>query len=99
MKTLRLVLILAGALAALAPAARAADVYIAQTAAGADSGASCANAHAAAWFNTNAAAGNTYHLCGTFTGGAGANTCQGNRKGSNSSSFTACQTLVACPAT
>lgn len=34
----------------------------------------------------------------TFIGGAGGtNTCQGNRNGSSSSSFTACSTVVACP--
>ncbi len=33
----------------------------------------------------------------TFTGGAGTNTCQGNRNGGSSSSFTGCQTIVACP--
>ena len=32
-----------------------------------------------------------------FTGGAGANTCQGNRTGSSSSSFNGCGTVVACP--
>ena len=32
----------------------------------------------------------------TFTGGAGTDTCQGNRVGSNSSTFTGCA-VVACP--
>jgi Ca2+-binding RTX toxin-like protein len=33
-----------------------------------------------------------------FIGGAGTNTCQGTRSGSNSSSLTGCQTIVACAA-
>lgn len=44
---------------------RAADVYIAQTAAGGGTGANCANARAVA--GTTWTAGNTYHLCGTIT--------------------------------
>ena len=32
-----------------------------------------------------------------FTGGAGTNTCQGERNGGSSSSFSGCQTIVACP--
>ena len=52
------------------------DIYISQSASGADSGASCATAHSAAWFNTAANwgggageidPGDTAHLCGTFT--------------------------------
>jgi hypothetical protein len=53
--------------------ASAADIYITQNATGADSGANCANAHSATWFNANATGGNTYHLCGTFTGTPGQN--------------------------
>jgi hypothetical protein len=49
----------------------ATDIYITQNALGADSGANCANAHSAAWFNSNATGGNTYHLCGAFSGTAG----------------------------
>jgi hypothetical protein len=52
--------------------ARASGIYIAQNATGANTGADCADAHSAAWFNTNATGGNTYHLCGTFTGTANA---------------------------
>jgi len=48
-----------------------ADIYITQATSGSDTGASCANAHSASWFNTNATGGNVYHLCGTFTGTAG----------------------------
>ena len=57
-------------LAAVCPAA---DLYITQNTSGSDSGANCANAHSASWFNSNAAGGNIYHLCGTFTGSAGQN--------------------------
>jgi hypothetical protein len=53
------------------PFAHTSDVYIAQNAAGGNTGTSCTNAHSAAWFNSNATGGNTYHLCGTFTGTAG----------------------------
>jgi len=49
----------------------AADVYITQNASGGNTGADCADAHSAAWFNSNATGGNTYHLCGTFTGTPG----------------------------
>ena len=51
-------------------AAAQSNVYIAQNSAGGDSGANCSNAHSAVWFNSNATGGNTYHLCGTFTGTA-----------------------------
>lgn len=58
---------------AMALPARAADIYFAQSAVGGNTGANCANARAA---STNASgddvAGNTLHLCGTFTGSAGA---------------------------
>ena len=49
----------------------AGNVYITQNTSGGDTGADCANAHSASWFNSNATGGNTYHLCGTFTGTAG----------------------------
>src|SRR5690348_5844108 len=57
-------------------AASAVDVYIAQSAAGADNGSNCANAHASTFFNTLAnwgagvtqiGAGTTVHICGTIT--------------------------------
>ena len=51
----------------------ASDIYITQNTSGNDSGADCANAHSASWFNSNAVGGNLYHLCGTFTGSAGQN--------------------------
>src|SRR5437763_1113012 len=54
-------------------ACAAADIYITQNTSGGDSGANCANAHSASWFNSNASGGNIYHLCGTFTGTAGQN--------------------------
>jgi hypothetical protein len=56
-------------LSAICPAA---DIYITQNTSGGDTGANCSNAHSASWFNSNQAAGNTYHMCGTFTGAAGA---------------------------
>lgn len=55
------------------------NVYIAQTAAGGDTGADCNNAHGVMFFNTagnwgagaaQIGAGTTVHLCGTFTGAA-----------------------------
>jgi hypothetical protein len=51
--------------------ALSADIYINQAGTVPDTGLdSCDNAHSAAWFNANATGGNTYHLCGTFTGAA-----------------------------
>jgi hypothetical protein len=47
------------------------DIYISQNTSGGNTGANCSNAHSASWFNSNATGGNTYHLCGTFTGSAG----------------------------
>ena len=53
------------------------DIFVAQNAVGADSGAGCVNAHSIAWLNTAAnwgtglglvGPGDTVHLCGTFTG-------------------------------
>lgn len=80
--------------------ASAADIYIAQNTAGTNSGADCADAHSATWFNTagnwanpkqagKIGPGDTAHLCGTFTAPAGANgylTFQAS--GSNGSSIT-----------
>lgn len=54
----------------------ASDIYIAQNAAGGNTGADCADAHAASWFNSSAnwgsgagkiGPGTTAHLCGTLT--------------------------------
>ncbi len=54
----------------------ASDIYIAQNAAGGNTGADCADAHAASWFNTSSnwgsaasqiGPGTTVNLCGTFT--------------------------------
>jgi hypothetical protein len=65
-----------------AVAARANDVYIAQTAAGSANGSSCANAFAYSYFNTKGnwtssvasgtqiGPGSTVHVCGTITVGA-----------------------------
>ena len=55
-----------------------ADFYITQNTSGGDTGADCADAHSAAWFNTGSnwhnpktdgkvGPGDTVHLCGTFT--------------------------------
>ena len=53
-----------------------ADTYVAQNAAGASSGADCADAHPASWFNSSAnwgtesgkiSPGTTVHLCGTIS--------------------------------
>ncbi|MDE1875106.1 MAG: hypothetical protein KGH68_03510, partial [Patescibacteria group bacterium] len=52
------------------------DIYIANSSAGSDTGADCADAHSASWFNTSGNWGNAVgvispgdyvHLCGTFT--------------------------------
>jgi hypothetical protein len=59
------------ALALFASPVSAADIFITQSGTVGDTGNDCDNAHSAAWFNANAAGGNTYHLCGTFTGTAG----------------------------
>ena len=71
MKIMQTMLIFAGLILVLALPAFGSDIYITQNASGADTGADCANARSAAWFNANASGGNTYHLCGTFTGTAG----------------------------
>ena len=69
------------------------NIYIAQNAAGANSGADCADAHSAAWFNTSAnwgsgatqiGPGDTVHLCGTFAA-ATANSSMLTVQGSGSS--------------
>src|ERR1051326_5881374 len=54
----------------LTPVATSADIYITQSTSGVDSGANCADAHSASWFNVNATGGNNSHLCGRFTGAA-----------------------------
>lgn len=70
------------------------NIYIAQSATGANSGGDCSTARSAAWFNapanwgigaTQIGPGDTVHLCGTFSGTAGTTmlTIQGNgRSGS-----------------
>ena len=47
------------------------DIYISQTAIGSGDGSNCANAKAASFFNASAIGGNTYHMCGIFSGTAG----------------------------
>jgi len=58
----------------------ASDIYVAQNAAGGNTGTDCADAHAASWFNSSSnwgssfgqiGAGTTVHLCGTFNAPAG----------------------------
>ena len=53
----------------LAVAASAQNIYVAQSAAGANSGADCSNAHPASWFNSSSqiVPGVTVHLCGTIS--------------------------------
>jgi hypothetical protein len=68
--------------------------YIAQNAVGGNTGADCADAHSAAWFNSASnwgsgssqiGPGTTVHLCGTFTGTAGSTmlSVQGNGANGN----------------
>src|SRR5579872_2267748 len=70
----------------------AGDIYIAQNATGANTGADCADAHAASWFNSSSnwgsgsgkiGPGTTVHLCGTFT-----SQMVGHGSGSSSSPIT-----------
>src|SRR5579871_5513817 len=77
MKNLFLILV---SIAAWSSMGHAATLFVAQNAAGANSGADCADAHSAAWFNTASnwgsgvgqiGPGTTVHLCGAFTGAAG----------------------------
>src|ERR1700722_3909463 len=58
----------------------ASDIYVAQNAAGGNTGTDCADAHAASWFNSSSnwgssfgqiGPGTTVHLCGTFNAPAG----------------------------
>lgn len=72
-------------IALLCGIAHAADVYITQATSGGDTGVNCANAHSASWFNSNATGGNTYHLCGTFTGLTGTTMLTVPASGSNGS--------------
>jgi hypothetical protein len=76
---MRMLLLAVVCMALFTPLASANDVYIAQNTSGADSGADCADAHSAAWFNSKAnwgsgsakmGTGTVVHLCGTFTGTA-----------------------------
>jgi len=81
MKTL---LALAFSILAIATAASANDVYIAQSVAGGNTGADCADAKAGSYFNTSGnwvssgptgiqiGPGTTVHVCGTWTGTGGA---------------------------
>jgi hypothetical protein len=59
----------------------ASDIYVAQNAAGGNTGADCADAYAVSWFNSSSnwgssagqiGPGKTVHLCGTFNAPAGA---------------------------
>jgi hypothetical protein len=60
------------ALCLLAPLPLLGQVYVAQSSAGSNTGTSCANARAvSSLVSGDWVAGNTIHLCGTFTGSAG----------------------------
>jgi hypothetical protein len=72
----------------------ASDIYVAQNAAGANSGGDCADAHSATWLNTASnwgsgggqiGPGTTVHLCGVFTIAAGSTmlTAQGSGTSGN----------------
>lgn len=72
--------------------AAANDIYIAQNAAGGNTGNDCSDAHAASWFNSGAnwgsgqgqiGPGTTAHLCGTFTGTPGGSMLTAQGSGSN----------------
>lgn len=78
------------AFAALPLLASAANVYIAQSAAGAGTGADCADALAMTYLNTaaNWVAGNTYHLCGTINGSAGSTSITVLASGTSSNPIT-----------
>lgn len=89
-----------GGLILTSAAALANDVYIAQNAAGAASGSDCADAYAAAYFNTASnwtsgtpkatqiGPGTTVHLCGTFTEAPGATGLTFQGSGSNGNPIT-----------
>jgi hypothetical protein len=77
--------------------ATANDIYIAQNAQGANTGAGCANAYPVAFFNTASnwgtgagqiGPGTTVHLCGTFTGTAGSTMLTVQGSGSNGNPVT-----------
>ncbi len=80
MKVVRPLLVIGFLLLVVALSTAQTNIYIAQNAVGGNSGADCANAHSAAWFNTAAnwgsgatqiGPGDTVHVCGTITGPAG----------------------------
>src|SRR4051812_47211373 len=65
----------------LAGLCSAGNIFVAQAATGTGAGTDCANAHPMTWFNSagnwgsgsaQIGPGGTVHICGTFTGGAGA---------------------------
>jgi hypothetical protein len=75
----------------------ASDIYIAQNLVGGNTGADCADAHAATWFNsssnwgggaTQISPGTTVHVCGTITGSAGGVVLSFQGSGSNSNPIT-----------
>ena len=69
----------------------ASNIYVAQSSAGGNTGSDCADAYAVTYFNTSGnwgmgnpiTAGTTVHLCGTFTGIAGATMLTAYGSGSN----------------
>ena len=87
-------LVLSTLLIFVASFACASDIYLAQNAQGANTGADCADAHAYTFFNSSAnwgsgggqiGPGTTVHLCGTINGSAGSNglTFQGSGASGN----------------
>ncbi len=72
-----------------AVSARAADIYVAQTSTGGNTGANCANAQASSSLTaTDWSAGNTIHLCGTFSGAAGSNIVTARGSGTSANPIT-----------
>lgn len=76
MKAVRLLICVIGLILGGAVFGFSKDIYVAQSAAGANSGSDCGDAHSAAWFNTagswgssgsQISPGDTVHLCGNFS--------------------------------
>jgi hypothetical protein len=81
--------IVAFSVLSLAIAAQAQNVYIAQTAAGGNTGADCADARAlSSLASTDWTAGNTIHLCGTITATAGTSGLVAQGSGTSGSPIT-----------
>lgn len=71
MGVMRKIIIVMGVILLTSPLAYAGDVYISQNGGAAACGADGQKTtQSVSWFNSKATGGNTYHLCGTFTGTA-----------------------------